>query len=260
MRCTQPVGWQYFRTALTLTASAGALLSCVDTTPPDKSGTFYGPITVMASGTGRAFVNIDGSGAPTDLGVALTETALAGLPTTTAEFVFALPVQASGTPYHNAVINRQPQGHPPPMIYTLPHFDVHFYTITEAARANIILGDSTLAAKMVRQPAAAFVPAGYVAGMPSVQMGMHWNDPNAPERRGEPFTKTFIYGSYDGAMIFAEPMLTKAYLETKPVPVVTPVKLPTQYSERGYQATSYTVAWDAGAKEYRIALSGLVPR
>lgn len=28
----------------------------------------------------------------------------------------------------------------------------------------------------------------------------------------------------------------------------------------GYQATSYTVAYDAGAKEYRIALSGLVSR
>jgi large repetitive protein len=76
--------------------------------------------------------------------------------------------------------------------------------------------------------------------MPSVGMGLHWNDPDAPERKGAPFTQTFIYGSYDGAMIFGEPMVAKSYLETKPAAVVTPLKLPTQYALRGYQATSYT--------------------
>jgi hypothetical protein len=72
--------------------------------------------------------------------------------------------------------------------------------------------------------------------------------------------KTFIYGSYDGAFIFAEPMLTKAYLESKPATVVTPVKLPAQYAASGYQPTSYTVSYDAAAKEYRIALTGLTQR
>jgi len=57
-----------------------------------------------------------------------------------------------------------------------------------------------------------------------------------------------------------EPMVTKAFLETKPAAVVTPVKLPAQYATHGYQATSYTVACDAGAREYRIAFSGLVLR
>lgn len=250
----------YLRTALTVTAAAGALLSCSDSTSPDQSGTFFGQVTAIGSGTARAFVTLDGSGAPTDLGVALTETALNGLPDVSTEYVFALPSQASATAFKHAVINWAPQGHPPPMIYTVPHFDVHFYTITNAERVAIVFGDSTLAAKMARQPAAAFVPAGYVAGMASAGMGMHWNDPEAPERRDEPFTKTMIYGSYDGAMIFAEPMVTKAYLETKPAAVATPVKLPAQYSVRGYQATSYTVAWEASAKEYRVALSGLVSR
>jgi hypothetical protein len=57
-----------------------------------------------------------------------------------------------------------------------------------------------------------------------------------------------------------EPMVTKAFLETKHAPVVTPLKLPAQYASRGYQATSYTVGYDAGSKEYRIALSGLINR
>lgn len=250
----------HLRTALTITAAAAALLGCSDITPPDKSGMFFGPATVMAGGTARAYVILDGSGTPTDLGVALTETALTGLPAASTEFVFALPSQASATVYKHAVINWNPLGHPPAMVYTVPHFDFHFYTITDAERAAIVLGSEELAAKMVRQPAAEFVPAGYVAGPASVGMGMHWRDPASPELNGQPFTHTFIYGSYDGAFIFGEPMVAKAYLETKAAAVVTPVKLPAQYGARGYQGTSYTVAYDAVAKEYRIALTGLVLR
>ena len=68
------------------------------------------------------------------------------------------------------------------------------------------------------------------------------------------------YGSYDGAIIFTEPMVAKSYLETKPAVGTTPFKLPTQYSARGYQPTTYTVGYDAVAKEHRVAISGLVSR
>ena len=114
--------------------------------------------------------------------------------------------------------------------------------------------------KMARRPADEFVPSGYVQGMASAQMGNHWNDPSEPQYSGQPFTKTMIYGTYDGALIFTEPMVSKAYLETKPSRALSPIKLPAQYSTPGYQATSYSVAYDAGTKEYLVALSGLVLR
>jgi hypothetical protein len=244
----------------TLALGGVAVFACSDSIAPNKAGTFFGPVTAMGGGTARAYVTLDRSGAPTDLGLALSETALTGLPAAAAEFVFALPAQASATLFKHAVINWMPLGHPPPMVYTVPHFDFHFYTITNAERVGIVLGDSVLAAKMARLPAAEFVPAGYVLGAASVGMGQHWRDAEAPELKGEPFTKTFVYGSYDGAMIFGEPMVALTYLETKPVAVVSPIRLPAQYAVRGYQATSYTVDFDAGAKEYRVALSGLVSR
>jgi hypothetical protein len=246
--------------ATTLALAGGAVFACSDSTAPNKAGTFFGPVTAMAGGTGRAYVTLDRSGAPTDLGVALTETTLTGLPAATEEFVFELPSQASATPFKHAVINWMPNGHPPPMVYTVPHFDVHFYMITPEERATIVFGDAELAAKMVRQPSAEFIPAGYVTGMASAGMGLHWNDPEAPERKGEPFTKTFIYGSYDGTIIFGEPMVAKVYLETKPATAGLPIKLPAQYANTGYHPTSYTVGFDAAAKEYRVALSGLVRR
>jgi hypothetical protein len=113
---------------------------------------------------------------------------------------------------------------------------------------------------MARLPSADFIPAGYVVAGAVAQMGLHWTDPGAPEHNGEPFTHTFLYGSYDGAFMLNEPMVTKAFLETKPAAVVTPIKLPTQFATHGYQATSYTIAYNAGDKEYRIALTGLVLR
>lgn len=246
--------------ALTVIAAASPIIGCSDSTSPDQSGTFFGPSLAVASGTARAYVTLDHAGVPTELGLTLTEAALVGLPAGSTEYSFALPPEVSTTAFKHAVINWIPLGHPPAGVYTVPHFDFHFYTITNAQRTAIVLGDSVLAAKMMRQPAAEFVPAGYVTGMASELMGLHWRDPAAPELKGAPFTQTFIYGSYDGAMIFAEPMIAKSYLETKPAAVVTSVKLPAQYSAHGYQPTSYTVAFDQVTKEYRVAVSGLVLR
>lgn len=124
----------------------------------------------------------------------------------------------------------------------------------------MVLGTAELAARMVRPPAAEFVPSGYVAGNAIVQMGMHWTDPAAPERNGQPFIHAFVYGSYDGTFMLNEPMVTKAFLETKPAAVVIPLKLPTQFAIHRYQATSYTIAYNAADKEYRIAQTGLVER
>lgn len=246
------------RIALAMTI-AGAFLGCSDATSPDQSGSFYGPTLMMATGTARAYVTLDRAGVPTELGLALTDDAVVGLPAAAAEYVFTLPRQASSTPFQHAVINWIPLGHPP-AAYTVPHFDFHFYTITNAQRTAIVLGDSLLAAKMMRLPAAEFIPAGYVAGMATARMGLHWRDPESPELHGAPFTQTFIYGSYDGTMIFGEPMIAKAYLESKPAAVVTSLHLPAQYSARGYQPTSYTVAYDQATKEYRVGLTGLVSR
>ncbi|MEO6528687.1 MAG: DUF5602 domain-containing protein [Gemmatimonadaceae bacterium] len=235
-------------------------MSCSDSTPPDKSGTFYGPVTTMAAGTGRSYVTLDGAGIPTVLGVALTETALSGLPAATAEYAFEIPSQASATPFKHAVINWEPTGHAPAGVYTVPHFDVHFYTITQAQRDAILIEDPQVAAKIASRPAADYFPAGYVLGGVASRMGQHWRDPTGPEFNGQPFTKTVIYGSYDGRVTFVEPMLAKSYLETKPVNVVTALKAPAKFDAQGYQPTSYTLNWDAPTKEYRVALTELVLR
>jgi hypothetical protein len=246
---------------LLLVAAAGSALACSASTSPDLSGTSVGAPTVMGSGSVHSYLTTGRDGTPTELGVALTEGALVGLPAAITEFVIALPAQATATPYTHAVINWQPTGHPPMGMYMVPHFDVHFYSITQSERDAMTPADPQYATKLLRLPAGALAPTGYSADVMGIpRMGLHWGDPTSPEYSGQAFTSTFIYGSYDGKLIFAEPMLSKAYLESKPAADVKPVKQPGQYALSGYQPTSFTVSFDAVRKEYRIALTGLVLR
>jgi hypothetical protein len=120
--------------------------------------------------------------------------------------------------------------------------------------------DPEFEAKGARVPAPELVPAGYTKLPGAVPlMGAHWVDPTSPELNGELFTTTFLYGSWDGKPTFAEPMVTKAFMETKP-DVRAPVAVPARYAAPGYYPTEYRVYWNAGAKEYRVALSGLLRR
>jgi hypothetical protein len=240
--------------------AAGSYTACSDSNAP-QSIVAQGPITAMASGTGHTYVSLDPDGKPTEVGVRFSESALESLPAGTAmvDYTFALPAEAAATPYTHVVIGWNPVGHPP-TVYLAPHLDVHFYQITPAAREAIVPSDAQFTARLAAQPTAAFVPPSYVrtpGGVP--RMGAHWVDTTSPEQNGQAFTNTFIYGSYDGAFIFAEPMIATAFLRTHTA-VNSAVKVPAQYATSGRYPTRYTVTFDSTAKEYQIALTGLVAR
>ena len=91
-------------------------------------------------------------------------------------------------------------------------------------------------------------------------MGIHWFDPASHEFHGSSFTHTMIYGFWKGQMIFIEPMITKAFLESKQSATVD-MKLPTKYPIAGkYYPKKYSISYDAAAKEYVVALDGLTLR
>jgi len=264
------------RIGLTSTLAAAALAiaaACSDSTEPaSKAGTFYGASQSIGQGTARAFVQLDATGTATSLGVSLSEAALSGLPPTAtppnpaaAMLTLALPPQASATGFDHAEMGWNPQGHDPSPLYGVPHFDFHFYLVPNAQEMAILPSDPQFVSRASNLPAGAFVPAGYIAppGPPAAntvpQMGLHWLDTKAPELNGQPFSTTFIYGSYDGRYIFLEPMITKAYLESRPN-ATQAIPQPTQWAIAGYYPTAYTVTYDGATKEYRIVLGGLTKR
>lgn len=90
-------------------------------------------------------------------------------------------------------------------------------------------------------------------------MGVHAGAADAAENRGLSFTTSFIYGFYDGSMIFLEPMLTRAFLLSRPDTTMK-IATPAHYPRAGAYATAYNVHYDAAARAYRIELRDFVAR
>jgi hypothetical protein len=261
------------RSRLLLPALAGiALAACGESTASEPASlTSYGAPLPLGSGTARVYAQF-ANGAPAEVGVALSEAAFAGLPADGAAggmpmpdghhtYVSILQMPARNpTPYRFVALDWNPAGHMPPGIYDQPHFDFHFFSTTEAARGAIVPTDPEFDAKGERVPGAELLPAGYTKLPGAVPlMGAHWVDPTSPELNGQLFTRTFLYGTWDGELIFAEPMVTKAFLEAKP-DFRAPIATPARYAAAGYYPTEYRVYWNAAAKEYRVALAGLAKR
>ncbi len=266
--------------ALMLVAAAvsGGMAACSNdsSTEPANARLVYGPAQALGAGTARVYVTLDAAGKPATLGVALSENALTNLPQTpqpgamsAVNLILKLPQEAKATSFDHVMLDWNPMGHEPDHVYTLPHFDFHFYTATEAEQMAIMPSDPQYEAKLEKLPAEQFRPVGMIklpSGVP--MMGAHWVDPTSPELQPPPanktFTQTFLYGSYDGKMIFYEPMITKAHIESlKTVAgnsITSAIKLATSFEHPGYFPTKYSLAWDAAAKEYRISLDSLVQR
>ncbi|MDT4896937.1 MAG: hypothetical protein QOH25_2014 [Acidobacteriota bacterium] len=231
-----------------------------------KEKTIVGETKPLGLGQVRSWVSLDRNGNPTAIGLTFSEAALSALPTEPppgelgTEISLALPAEASRTAFKHIGLNWNPNGHVPVKIYDTAHFDFHFYMIAEAERNAITAkGDDLLRAK--KQPAAEFVPEGYIYVPDSehARMGAHWINPLSKELQGQTFTSTFLYGSYNGSLIFGEPMITRAFLETK-TNLTELIKLPGQYARRAYYPTKYSVRYDAATKEYTVALEGMTLR
>jgi hypothetical protein len=245
-----------------------ALAACKTSTAAEALSTTYGAAVRVGDGDARVYVVSAGT-EPREIGIALSEAALSGLPADhapggvqmpdghhTYDLVLQMPSQHA-TPYKFALLGWNPAGHEPAKVYDQPHFDFHFYTISDAERGTILPTDPEFARKAARGPSPDQVPAGYTQLPGAVpMMGAHWVDPSSPELNGATFTQTFLYGSWDGKLAFAEPMITKAFLESKP-DLRTAIKVPARYAAPGYYPKEYRVYWEPTRNEYRVALAGL---
>lgn len=220
-----------------------------------------GPPVPIGNGYARSYVTVDSAGTPISLGLTMTDGVLTGLPTQEMfyEYILPLPAGVSVPPFTHIALDWNPQGHEPPQLYGVPHFDFHFYMISQEVRNQITATGENLAL-VEKRPPAAYVPPGYIqtpGGVP--HMGAHWLPANAPELHGGKFATTLIYGFYNGQMAFIEPMITVAYLQTHPN-YYSPIPVPAKYPKPGYYPTGYAVVYSPTQARYVIALTGLTPR
>ena len=255
----------------------------------------HGPEVGVGGGTARLFVEVGPAGEPQVVGIKLTERALGGLASrmnTTSrcwdkngdgtvahgeclgdyEAVLALPLAAAGLdlPVRWATVNWNPEGHaaPAPPVWRAAHFDFHFFLAEPAVIRGIRTGpcaefihcDDFARAQRPLPPAQ--LPEGYIdVGAAVAGMGNHLVDSRDPEladpSRG--FSRTFIYGTYDGRMIFLEPMVSHAYLSSRPQEC-TPLRTSKVVATAGWYPTRYCVRHDPAEGTHRVTLEGLVYR
>ncbi len=213
----------------------------------NKAGVFKGPEVQIHEGKAWSWVSLDADGNPLQIGVAIDESAMESVPTDTTgmpntghgpanNFTLKLHPKASVTPFKHIGLDWNPVGHEPAGIYTKSHFDFHFYMMPEADRLAIPTYEQD-SAKFKNLPNTAYYPQTYIAipgGLP--RMGAHWIDVTSPELAGQPFTQTFIFGSFDGKVTFYEPMITKEFLENNSN-YERQIPQPAKYQETGYYPT-----------------------
>lgn len=234
--------------------------------PAVKYNTFYGPQVQMGNGHVRSWVNISHDGTPLAIGVEMTDGALTNLPQDPTDFAastFALTLHQkakSVTPFDHIVMDWNVHGHEPAGIYDLPHFDFHFYKISVAEQMAIPPYNVASAGFDVPLPAG-YMPPTYVripGGVP--QMGAHWADVTSPEFHGSIFTSTFIYGSYDGHVIFEEPMITLATLQSGNT-IHKDIPQPMHYDPTGtYYPTRYNIWQDPANSRHYVSLDNMMLR
>ena len=186
------------------------------------------------------------------------------------ELVIPLPdavARRDDVPFKWVLLNWNPEGHIPPGIYDVPHFDVHFEMGPIADVFAIEPGPC--GPEFVRcdqfQTARKPLPPNYLApDYVDVQavvpaMGNHLIDTTGPEFRKQPFTRSWIYGAYDGQVIFYEAMVAHAYLLTRP-DECTPIKAPRAVAAAGWYPTEYCVRHHAATGETTVSMEKFTRR
>jgi hypothetical protein len=181
--------------AAALSAGAASLASAASARHDVSHGTLgRGTVTLWQQGS--------------SLGVTIDKTAFASLPAK--ETRVDLP--APGAPFRLVEVDWHPHGHPPAGIYTVPHFDVHFYVISKGERDAIAFAKPG----SVPKAADAIVPMGYITdGTVEPQMGMHYVSAASPEFHGKPFMATQIWGYNKGHLAFVESMFSLKFVHAE---------------------------------------------
>ncbi|MES2881198.1 MAG: hypothetical protein V4676_03550 [Bacteroidota bacterium] len=250
---------------LLTTAIITALFSCKkeEAKTENKGGEFTGAHTSVHHGKAWSSTTISKDGKPKKLTLVINDAALNSVPVgeTTGDHSHThdndviIPLHAkatTATPFQFIMLNWNPSGHEPAGVYTLPHFDIHFYMTTPAEVATY-----TDMVKLTTLPPAAYLPANHIAGPPVPKMGLHWIDITSPELSGAPFTQTFIYGSHDAKVVFYEPMITLDFLKNTNS-FSRPIPQPAKFAKDGYYPTKMTVTKKDGASQ--ISLEDFVYR
>jgi len=183
-----------------------------------------------------------------------------------------LPSAASHAtaPFGYVQFNYNPEGHPPPAppVYAKSHFDFHFYLVGLDDVKEIRTGTCGFfidceAFERARVPVPVeYMPPEYIeVGAAAGEEGNHLLLSTAPELADPPadFTQTFIFGSYDGHIIFYEPMIAASVFTTD-LDECFDIAQPTAWEVAGPYPTRYCMRYLPDEEAYSVSLESFVRR
>ncbi len=218
---------------------------------------FWGEKVNVGAGHALTYVKMSKK-KPVEIGVALSAEALMSLPQMMTEYVLPIPSQLTLSPYKHITLGWNPAGHASDEVYNKAHFDIHFYMISQEERKRVACTGAD-AAICMQQPATEYIASHYgptSAGVPG--KGWHWVDLLAPEFNGGIFTRTFLYGYYEGEPIFLEPKVTLEFLLSKTTSE-TEVRLPAKFPvESVLYPAGYKISFDAEMNLHKIVLKDFI--
>lgn len=248
-------------------AGAGALAGCVtersasgfDRIPPEEN-TQWGETIDIGFGEVSTFVSVDPDSGEKLAGVEMTPGVLSGEGNEHVKCVLKFP-ETDDVPFTWLGLDWEPGGHYPGDTYAIPHFDFHFYTVPNQVIREV---------PNIAMPPEAYDDL-YTYPMPEDQippdyfrtnyvfgyMGEHLYEETAPEYNGGTFGSTFVFGHWDGQLIFMEPMITVPYFEqlmSDDEPELAQLEgvgkrdnrelsMPERFPEAGEYPTEYTVQY-----------------
>jgi hypothetical protein len=222
-----------------------------------KAKIFYGSRYNLGNGEVRSFLSVSDNNKPLEVGVIMSSRSMLGLPEQKSSTMLDIPQNVKSlTAFDHILIDWNPMGRELDPVYGIPHFNFYFYMIGMSQVASIVPG-----AAMEKLPPPGFVPDNYLPTTGGVTgKGKRWLNINAPELKGLAFTKTFNYGSYNGNLIFYEPIITRAtLLEGKDCTL--PFGVPTLFSPiNKWYPTEFGYKTDSKTGDITVSLSGFVWR
>ena len=243
------------RRAMPWVALGGLILalSCCGGNHENNTRTVFGATQQVSGNPVYTFGTLDQQegvlevGASVPLPVFQAPPAAAGAGPAGAIAVIRFPPEIySATVFDHFELHWEPAGHPPAGTFDVPHFDFHFYGITEQEVAAIQPPDTAV-------PAANRVPAGYTypgVGECVPQMGVH----ASPDLLPNPFEKVMILGYFGGKMTFIEPMVTQAYLVARNN-FALDVPRPQVLGRATNYPTQFRATYNAGTNAYDFVFS-----
>ena len=238
-------------------AASSFIFACDKDKNKDKE--YKSETATLHNGQVWTSAKVDKDGKPLSVSIVINDAALNSVPVgqpsdhMSPQNNLLIPVsEKSGTPFKFIMLNWNSSGHEPDNVYTLPHFDFHFYTSTQNEVMNYMNE-----AKLNAAPATDYIPANHISGPGVPMMGKHFIDATSPELAGQTFTQTFLYGSYDTKVVFWEPMITLNFLKNTNN-FERAIPQPSKFQQSGYYPTKMRVKRHDGVTE--ISLESFVSR